>query len=121
LNYCPRAHGEDNGCGPGCDITARLPLAIGVLYFGNKFAYLEKKPDYKDYFQLTNTEMLRFSENTFQKGWYIWDSDNDGLAVTLEIAGDADGDGLENKIDTDSINIGINDYDELKWPGIHLW
>lgn len=81
---------------------------------GCKFGYLEKKPKEKDYFQLTNTEMIQFSENTFQKGWFTWDSDKDGLADALEVAGDADGDGIENKLDTDSNNNGINDFDEFK-------
>ena len=86
----------------------------GVSLVGNKFGYLKKKPKEKDYFQLTNTEMTAFSDNTFQKGWYTWDSDNDGLADALEMDGDADGDGLENKLDTDSNNNGIADFEEFK-------
>jgi|TARA_B110000261_G_C12983068_1_gene317217 hypothetical protein len=32
----------------------------------------------------------------------------------LEVAGDVDGDGIENKLDTDSNNNGINDFEEFK-------
>jgi hypothetical protein len=86
----------------------------GVSMVGNKFGCTKKKPDYNEYFQLINTEMIDFSDNTFKKGWFIWDSDNDGLADALEPAGDADGDGMENKFDTDSNNNGITDFDEFK-------
>ena len=86
----------------------------GVSMSGNNFRYEGKKPKEKDYFQLTNTEMIEFSDNTFRKGWITWDSDNDGLADALEMDGDADGDGLENKFDTDSNNNGINDFEEFK-------
>jgi len=92
----------------------KIKNSNGVSMTGNKFGYLEKKPKEKDYFQLTNTEMIQFSDNTFQKGWFIWDSDKDGLADALEIDGDADGDGIENKLDTDSNNNGITDFDEFK-------
>jgi choline-sulfatase len=86
----------------------------GVSMIGNKFGYLNKKPKEKEYFQLNNTEMIQFSDNAYQKGWFIWDSDKDGLADALEIEGDADGDGIENKLDTDSNNNGITDFDEFK-------
>lgn len=86
----------------------------GVSMVGNRFGYIGKKPKEKDYFQLANTEMIEFSNNTFQKGWIIWDRDNDGLADALEIEGDADGDGIANVLDTDSNNNGINDFDEFK-------
>jgi len=89
----------------------------GVSMVGNRFGYHEKKPGEEEYFHLTNTEFTEFSNNTFQKGWVNWDSDKDGLANALEIAGDADGDGLENKFDTDSNNNGINDFDEFKMAG----
>ena len=81
---------------------------------GNKFAYKKKKPNEKDLFELSNTEFIYFKDNEFQKGWYTWDSDGDGLADALEKPGDADGDGIDNKYDTDSNNNGINDFDEFK-------
>jgi len=86
----------------------------GVSMTGNKFGYANKKPKQADYFQLTNTEMIQFTANEYQKGWFTWDSDNDGLADSLEKPGDADGDGLENKLDPDSNNNGIHDFDEFK-------
>ena len=86
----------------------------GVTMTGNKFGYMGNKPMEKDYFQLINTDMIKFSDNIFKKGWLTWDSDKDGLADALEIDGDADGDGIENKLDTDSNNNGINDFDEFK-------
>ncbi len=86
----------------------------GVTMVGNKFGYLKKKPKQKDYFQLNNTDMMEFSRNTFQKGWFTWDSDKDGLADALEVVGDADGDGIENKLDIDSNNNGISDFEEFK-------
>lgn len=94
--------------------AVQIKNSNGVSMIGNTFGYLKKKPKKKDYFQLMNTEMLTFSDNTFQKGWVAWDSDDDGLADALEVAGDADGDGIENKLDTDSNNNGINDFEEFK-------
>ena len=94
--------------------AVKIRNSNGLDMVGNKFGYLDKKPDKKDYFQLINTKMNHFTDNTFKKGWFTWDSDNDGLADALEIAGDADGDGIENKFDTDSNNNGINDFDEFK-------
>ena len=81
---------------------------------GNKFGYANKKPKQEDYFQLSNTEMLQFTDNEYQKGWYTWDSDNDGLADALEPDGDADGDGVVNRLDKDSNNNGIDDGEEFK-------
>ena len=80
----------------------------------NKFAYKEKIPEEKDLFVLSNTKFIKFTANQYQKGWYNWDSDNDGLADALEKPGDADGDGLENKFDSDSNNNGINDFEEFR-------
>ena len=94
--------------------AVQIKNSNGVSMIGNKFGYLKKKPKKKDYFQLMNTEMLTFSDNTFQKGWVAWDSDGDGLADALEASGDADGDGIINKLDTDSNNNGINDFEEFK-------
>jgi hypothetical protein len=92
----------------------RIRNSNGVSMTGNKFAYKETKPDEKGLFVLSNTNFIDFRDNEFQKGWYTWDSDNDGLADALEKPGDADGDGLENKFDPDSNNNGINDFDEFK-------
>jgi len=85
----------------------------GVFLNGNKFSYVEKKPD-NSIFQFSNTEIINNSHNVFQKGWFLWDRDYDGLADVLEIPGDADGDNIENKLDKDSNNNGINDFDEFK-------
>ena len=92
----------------------RIRNSNGVSMTGNKFAYKETNPDEKGLFVLSNTNFIDFRDNEFQKGWYTWDSDNDGLADALEKPGDADGDGLENKFDPDSNNNGINDFDEFK-------
>jgi len=92
----------------------RIKNSNGVSMTGNRFAYKDKVPNEKDLFQLTNTEFLKFTDNEYQKGWYTWDSDNDGLADALEKPGDSDGDGIENKFDPDSNNNGINDFDEFK-------
>ncbi|MDG1729916.1 MAG: hypothetical protein P8K68_06920 [Algibacter sp.] len=85
----------------------------GVFLSRNKFSYVEIKPD-NSIFQFSNTEITNNSHNIFQKGWFLWDSDYDGLADVLEIPGDADGDNIENKLDKDSNNNGINDFDEFK-------
>ena len=92
----------------------RIKNSNGVSMTGNKFAYKEIKPDDNDLFVLYNTKFIIFTANEYQKGWYNWDSDNDGLADAMEKPGDADGDGLENKFDRDSNNNGINDFDEFK-------
>ncbi len=92
----------------------KIANSNGVSMVGNRFGYAVKKPSIDKYIQLTNTKMIEFSNNAFQKGWIVWDSDKDGLADALEIEGDADKDGIANKFDTDSNNNGINDFDEFK-------
>ncbi len=97
------------------DIPAlRIQNSNGVSMVGNKFAYKGKIPKEKDLFELSNTNFIQFKDSEFQKGWYNWDSDNDGLADALEKPGDADGDGIENMFDVDSNNNGIDDFDEFK-------
>ena len=92
----------------------RIKNSNGVSMTDNKFAYNEKIPDEKDLFVLSNTKFIKFTANQYQKGWYNWDSDKDGLADAMENPGDADGDGLENKYDSDSNNNGINDFEEFR-------
>ncbi len=58
----------------------KIKNSNGVSMIGNKFGYLNKEPKQEDYIQLSNTDMVEFTDNTYQKGWFIWDSDNDGLA-----------------------------------------
>jgi hypothetical protein len=86
----------------------------GVSLVGNRFGYQGDMPAREDYFQLSNTPMIRYSNNTFHEGWLNWDSDQDGLADVLEPEGDADGDGIENRLDVDSNNNGIPDFEEFK-------
>ena len=92
----------------------RIKNSNGVSMTDSKFAYNEKNPDEKNLFVLSDTKFIKFTANQYQKGWYTWDSDKDGLADALEKPGDADGDGLENKFDSDSNNNGINDFEEFR-------
>lgn len=94
--------------------AVQIKNSNGLSMTGNKFGYANKKPKQEDYIQLSNTEMVQFTDNEYQKGWYIWDSDNDGLADALEKPGDADGDGIVNRLDKDSNNNGREDGEEFK-------
>lgn len=86
----------------------------GVSMEGNRFGYQNEKPEESSSFKMHNTELMNFRNNQFNAGWFAIDRDGDGLADALEPAGDADHDGLQNKLDPDSNNNGIGDFEEFK-------